>query len=258
MFVPRLVLWLLQNPVERQVCVLLLLTQAGNEHPKPFFFAFYAVMTTSYPKERAMIFIDGSNWYHAMKRIGLSSSRINYWNFARKLSQEGRSVVEIRYYVGKVSGDLIRTRKQELSLDRIKNQNVTVVLGRVEKQRVQPDKNQIRQTLKKLRGAFSDLNPMILDKLESLMSEGTYVDKEKMVDVNLAVDMVARAMKDEFDVAYLVSADGDFVPAGKIVRETGKKVFAATPGCSRELQKAVNSFIHLPKEWFSDDLFLVD
>lgn len=91
------------------------------------------------------------------------------------------------------------------------------------------------------------------------MSEETYVYKEKGVDVHLAVDMVARAMKDEFDVAYLVSADGDFVPAGKIVRETGKKVFAATPGRKRsyELQKAVNRFIPLPKEWFSD-LFLVD
>ncbi|MDD9820680.1 MAG: NYN domain-containing protein [Nitrospira sp.] len=99
---------------------------------------------------------------------------------------------------------------------------------------------------------------MILDELERLMSEGTYVDKEKKVDVNLAVDMVARAMKNEFDVAYLVSADSDFVPAVEIVRGTGKKVFAATPGHSYGLKNAVNSFIHLPKEWFSDDLFLVD
>lgn len=97
-----------------------------------------------------MIFIDGSNWYHAMKSIGLYSSRIDYWNFARKLSEEHRSVVEIRYYVGKVSGDLTRTREQEQFLNTIKNQNVRVVLGSVEKQRVQPDKNQIRQTLKKL------------------------------------------------------------------------------------------------------------
>jgi len=205
-----------------------------------------------------MVFIDGSNWYHAMKSIGLYSSRIDYWNFARKLSEEHRSVVEIRYYVGKVSGDLTRTREQEQFLNTIKNQNVRVVLGSVEKQRVQPDKNQIQQTLKKLRGAFSDLNPMILDELERLMSEGTYVDKEKKVDVNLAVDMVARAMKNEFDVAYLVSADGDFVPAGKTVRETGKKVFAATPGHGYGLKNSVNSFIRLPKEWFSADLFLVD
>jgi len=205
-----------------------------------------------------MVFIDGSNWYHAMKSIGLYSSRIDYWNFARKLSEEHRSVVEIRYYVGKVSGDLTRTREQEQFLNTIKNQNVRVVLGSVEKQRVQPDKNQIQQTLKKLRGAFSDLNPMILDELERLMSEGTYVDKEKKVDVNLAVDMVARAMKNEFDVAYLVSADSDFVPAVEIVRETGKKVFAATPGHGYGLKNAVNSFIRLPKEWFSADLFLVD
>lgn len=205
-----------------------------------------------------MVFIDGNNWYHAMKRIGLSSSRIDYWSFARKLSQEGRSVVEIRYYVGRVFGDLDRSRGQEQFLNTIENQNVRVTLGRVEKQRVLPEKNTMQHKLKNLLDSHSDLSPTIRDKLESLMSEETYVYKEKRVDVNLAVDMVARAMKNEFDVAYLVSADGDFVPAVEIVRETGKKVFAAMPRRGYGgLQKAVNSFIYLPKEWFSDDLFLV-
>lgn len=205
-----------------------------------------------------MVFIDGSNWYHAMKSIDLRAARIDYWNFARKLSEDHRSVVEIRYYVGKVSGDLNRSRKQELSLNRIKNQNVTVVLGRVEKQRVQPQKNPMQHKLRNLLDSHSDLNPTIRDELESLISEETYVYKEKRVDVNLAVDMVARAMKNEFDVAYLVSADGDFVPAVEIVKETGKNVVAATPGHGYGLKNAVNSFIRLPKAWFSDDLFLVD
>ena len=51
--------------------------------------------------------------------------------------------------------------------------------------------------------------------------------------MNIAVDMVVKAMEDEFDVAYLLSADGDFVPAVETVRKMGKKVFAASPvkGC---------------------------
>ena len=68
--------------------------------------------------------------------------------------------------------------------------------------------------------------------------------------------MVSAAMKDGFDVAYLISADGDFIPAVEMVREAGKKVFAATPASGYELKKAVNHFICLKPQWFSDDIIL--
>jgi hypothetical protein len=44
----------------------------------------------------------------------------------------------------------------------------------------------------------------------------------------LAVDMVRMAERNEYDTAYLLSADGDFTPAVKAVAEKGKKVFAAS------------------------------
>ena len=40
---------------------------------------------------------------------------------------------------------------------------------------------------------------------------------EKGVDVKLAVDFVAMALDDEFDVGIIFSADGDFVPALQLV-----------------------------------------
>ena len=78
--------------------------------------------------EKAIFFIDGNNWYHAIKRIGVNSSEIDYRALAGKLSQLNRSVVEIRYYVGKVSGDLIRARSQEVFLSIIRSQGVKVIL----------------------------------------------------------------------------------------------------------------------------------
>ena len=43
----------------------------------------------------------------------------------------------------------------------------------------------------------------------------------------LAVDLVRMADRDEFDVAYLLAADGDYPPAVEAVMASGKKVFAA-------------------------------
>lgn len=45
---------------------------------------------------------------------------------------------------------------------------------------------------------------------------------EKGIDVMLAVDMVSGALRDEYDVAVLLSADTDLVPAAEAVLDAGK------------------------------------
>ncbi len=215
-------------------------------------------MISPQPQESAIVFIDGSNWYHAAKRIGVVVSDIDYWNFAHKLAQQHRRVIGVRYYVGQVSGDLTRSRKQKTFIRTLEKQNVQITLGRIEKKKIQPGNNQIQRKLRNFLLSRGHLikEPSVLNGLQSIISEETYIYTEKRVDVSIAVDMVMKAMNNEFDVAYLVSADGDFIPAVEAVREMGKKIFAATPGTGYELQKAVNSFIPLPREWFSDDVFL--
>jgi uncharacterized LabA/DUF88 family protein len=50
---------------------------------------------------------------------------------------------------------------------------------------------------------------------------------EKMIDVALATDMVRFACKNEYETAFLVSQDRDFIPAVEAVRAEGKKVIHA-------------------------------
>jgi uncharacterized LabA/DUF88 family protein len=64
--------------------------------------------------------------------------------------------------------------------------------------------------------------------------------------------LVAMAMNDVYDAAYLLTADGDYTPAVAEVRSLGKKVYAASPLSGAQLAKAVNSFIHLRADWFED------
>jgi uncharacterized LabA/DUF88 family protein len=80
-----------------------------------------------------------------------------------------------------------------------------------------------------------------------------YTQVEKAVDVMLAVDLVVMAQRNEFDTAYILSADGDYTHAVKFVRDSGKKVFAvAAASNGAQLAAVVNAFIHLNKGWFAD------
>ena len=45
---------------------------------------------------------------------------------------------------------------------------------------------------------------------------------EKAVDVNLAIDLVM--LRDIYDIAVIVSGDGDYVPAVQVAKNSGKKV----------------------------------
>ena len=89
--------------------------------------------------QRALLFIDGSNFYHALKSIGLSTN-LNYPEFGRRLVLESH-LVGVRYYVGEVRNDLSRSRQQRQFLERIRKQGVHVILGRVERKMLDPDQS---------------------------------------------------------------------------------------------------------------------
>jgi hypothetical protein len=56
----------------------------------------------------------------------------------------------------------------------------------------------------------------------------TWEAREKGIDVLLAIDMVVGAIRDDYDVAVLVSEDTDLLPAVEAVFERGKEVEAAS------------------------------
>ena len=196
------------------------------------------------------MFIDGSNFHHAADRIGVATGDLDFRALARKLILT-RELVGIRYYVGKVSGDLSRIAAQNRFLRGLHAQGVAVTLGRIERKLVHPDKNPAIAGLKALLAASAnDMDSRVLAEMRALCQTRFPQYTEKRVDVSIAVDMVVKAHMDEYDVAYLLSADGDFVPAVSAVKKLRKRVFAASPASGRELAKVVDAFIPLRTEWF--------
>lgn len=72
---------------------------------------------------------------------------------------------------------------------------------------------------------------------------------EKGVDVQIAVDIVMGAIKNEYDVCYLISSDTDLLPAIKDATAEGKKVVyvAFDKYVSRALLKNCSSTIIIKK-----------
>jgi hypothetical protein len=206
--------------------------------------------------DRAIIFIDGNNWFHALCEIGVRDrARLDYVKISEKLVGP-REWIATRYYIGQVNqkynSELYARQRSFLASLENADDRISVHLGRIEPRIVSnPAAKELREYLANLP---VKLDPMVFAALSDLAKrhEETPVFIEKAVDVSLAVDVVSFAISDSYDAAYLLTADGDFTPAVDAVRRLGKKVFAVSPLSGAQLARRVNSFIHLKRSWFDD------
>lgn len=206
--------------------------------------------------DRAVVFIDGNNWYHSIKDLGLADlGRLNYGKISRKLLGP-RDWIATRYYIGQVpqSGDtsLYAAQRRFLASLRATDARISTHLGRLEERPVDdPAASELLHYLATLRARIDPNVYHDLIRIGRSHQKATAL-VEKAVDVMLAVDMVVMAERGEFDAAYLLSADGDFTPAVRAVRDRGLRAYAASPGAGAQLAGVVNSFIRLKREWFDD------
>ena len=168
-------------------------------------------------KERIAIFIDGSNLYHSLKNLGISS--IDFQKLINLLKRE-RLLVSVFYYNAPL----------DISIDSKKyweQQKFFDVLRKI------PDFHVILCRLRKHKRI-----------------DGSFNFEVKGDDVHLTVDLVSGAYENLYDTALIVSGDEDFVPAIKKVQKLGKKIeniyFSSTS--SNYLKKTCNSSFCLDKE----------
>ncbi len=172
---------------------------------------------------RASIFIDGNNFYHGLRYIYGKDKILKKFDFQEFINYlaDKSEIINIFYY--------------NAELDKSKNEKKYL------SQKEFFDKLKIISNLK-----------LILCKLLKRKIKGTeeyyYVLKED--DIHMAVDMVENACENNFDVAILVSGDGDFVPAVKAVRRHDKVVenLYFKNSSSRNLKQDCNKSLELTKE----------
>lgn len=141
---------------------------------------------------RVNIFIDGNNLYHRIKELGLRT-KIDIGHLALKLVGD-RKLEHIYYYNAPHPGNNENAQKENEYFSYIKKTpNLTFRLSWLQ-------------------------STIMTDQYGEYKSY-----REKGSDTALTTDLIASAAKDSFDVAIIVSNDGDYAPAAKMIKEIYNK-----------------------------------
>ncbi|QWK20191.1 MAG: NYN domain-containing protein [Hydrogenobacter thermophilus] len=164
--------------------------------------------------ERVIIFIDGSNLFHAIRYLNI---RIDYQKLVDFLT-ENRKLIRAYFYGAMPHEKDVKKNTPEWE-------------------------SFIRQKrfLEELSLMGIKVKTAHLKKLPS----GEYVEKE--VDIMLATDMLSMAYMNTYDTAVLISGDSDYSYTVEEVQRIGKKVENASfkRTSSYQLRKACDRFILL-------------
>jgi uncharacterized LabA/DUF88 family protein len=185
--------------------------------------------------ERVIVYIDGFNLYLGIRASGLGRYLwLDLCAFAKNLLHPGQNLVSVRYFTSRVSAPESKRKRQSAYLDALSTLDPLMVFIAYGNFQLTPFR--CHQC-----GGESD------------------VPNEKQTDVNIAVEMLADAFLDRFDVALLVSADSDLCPAVSAVRKLfpNKRIVACFPPgrASKELASVVSASYTIGRGKLKDSQF---
>ena len=79
--------------------------------------------------------------------------------------------------------------------------------------------------------------------------------KTKSVDINIAVDFLRQTYSDNYEILFLLSGDGDYLPLLEEAGRKGKQVWVAafSKGLSKSIRFAADEFFDLDKHFFKTE-----
>ena len=169
-------------------------------------------------KRAAIIFIDGSNFYHNSKSIIDKPGNINFKILGKFICDRyDLELKQIRYYnsIPDISDSEKVYYKHMEFLNNLEKEGILVKTRKLKK---------IKQLKIKI---------------------------EKGVDVMIAADMIRETLVEkQCEVCILISGDADFIPVMEIIKEVGYEVIVSCPraGFSNELRQGKFRYFILKKE----------
>ena len=166
-------------------------------------------------KNKILALVDGYNYYHKLKEYQDKYNTCVKWLDYRSLveswltDEDDKDDVEIIYFSAiatwRGSESVLRHKTY---LDALNSKNIKTILGEFKEKktnRCKPNEHCVNCTC----------TP---DKKKLIRHE------EKNSDVNLAITLVEKSLKNEFDKCFILSADNDFATAITKARELNPKV----------------------------------
>ena len=157
-------------------------------------------------QKRIAIFIDGSNFYNGSRMV-IKQTAINFQTFGQILLNYVKNKFpelfpeasfHIYYY-----NSLMDPRYDSQGYER---------------------QNSFLQRLHKMPQLTLKMKRLLYEKVEGAEN---YYAEEKGVDLQISMDMITMAAKNECDLIILVSGNGDFTETVEYVKSLGKQVFVA-------------------------------
>lgn len=173
-------------------------------------------------KKKAIIYIDGSNFYFSIKKT--FNYKIDIEKFCKNLAGND-NLVKINYYISPVgeSNPEMYTEQQRFFEKLKKIDKLKIVFGRLEKHK----------------------------------KDGKTFYVEKATDINIAQDLIFDAIDNNYEKAYLISNDGDFSGViSSIIKRFNKEIIYVAIGnaksISYHLKKVASSTIKIDEKFISD------
>jgi len=154
-------------------------------------------------KQKVIVYIDGFNFYYGLKHS--MEWRRFYWldivSLFEKFMRDNQELVAVKYFSARPTNLEKSANQNAFFQANLQNPKFRLLLGKY---------------LKKEITCFKCGNII-----------HTYEEKE--TDVRVATQIVSDAYEQEYDVAIVVSADSDMVPAIELAKKIGKKVYIYFP-----------------------------
>jgi len=194
---------------------------------------------------KAILFIDGSNFYHSLKKQGCLPFDAD--GFSKLFGRLSRlyNIEKIYFYdaVKNIVRDPTGYSKQQGFHARLLESHPRIVI-KTRKLRYLAD---VRDSKIKQSGKKAGITDSCINKLRSFLMEMDLIKltKEKGIDVQLVVDAIEEARKGGNIHIIILSGDADFVPAVSLIKTYKVEVINLHPysGSSTELRNACNKHI---------------
>lgn len=142
--------------------------------------------------------------YFGLKAAGFGYTKwLDLVKLSESLLKPDQEINKVKYFTSRVGDDPEKQKRQTTYIEALESTGVEVYYGQYQRGRMDCNR-------------CGHVWPYY---------------SEKMTDVNIAVQIIIDAFKDEYDMAMLVSGDSDLVPPIKAVHENfkQKRVFVAFP-----------------------------
>jgi uncharacterized LabA/DUF88 family protein len=167
--------------------------------------------------KRVNFYIDGFNLYFGMADAGYNHCKwLDIEKLANTLKNSTQTLHKVKYFTSRINNNFQKQQRQNAYLNALSTTSVEIIYG-------------------EFRTNWMNCKTC---------GNGWYDSKEKKTDVNIAVNLVLDAHRDDYDVAIIISGDSDLVPGILAVKEMypAKEIRVAFPPThqSNDLKKAAD------------------